>query len=195
MANFIITTRKKRNPKNNLGILSRKELAFDVALIIFCLAGINAADLYDLKKSNLKDNWVLCYNRKKTRDKSDSGAYMEITVPELIRPLFDKHSGVNDKLFNFSKRFVDEMGFLKTVNKGLKEICKELDIQENITTYTFRHSWATIAQNQCGASTELVAFSLNHSSAHKITEGYIRKDYSPADRLNKEVISYVFPKN
>ena len=171
--------------------ISRKELAQDVGKIIFCLAGINAADLYDLNEKALK-GWKLCYKRKKTRDKSGTGAYMEITVLEMIRPLFEKYKGQKGKLFDFSKRYADEKGFVKSVNKGLKAICEELNIEENITTYVFRHSWATIAQNKCGASTELVAFSLNHASVHKITEGYIRKDYSPIDKLNKQVIDFVF---
>ena len=173
--------------------ISRKEMAQDVAWIIFCLAGINVADLYNLKETALnRKNWKLCYNRKKTRDKSGSGAYTEITVPETIRHLFEKYVGEKGKLFVFSKRFSDENGFVKSVNKGLKAICDELGIEETVTTYTFRHSWATIAQNECGASTELVAFALNHSSVHKMTEGYIRKDYTPIDKLNKKVIEFVF---
>jgi site-specific recombinase XerD len=171
--------------------ISRMELARDVSFIIFCLAGINAADLYDMKKSSLSTEWKLCYNRKKTRDKSDTGAYIEILVPAVIRPLFEKYRGGKDSLFIFSTRFSDENRFVKTVNKGLKSLCDDLHIQETVTTYTFRHSWATIAQNQCGASTELVAFSLNHSSAHRVTEGYIRKDYSPIDALNAKVIDFV----
>lgn len=61
-----------------------------------------------------------------------------------------------------------------------------------ISIHTFRYSWATIAQNQCGASTEMVGFALNHASAHKITEGYIEKDYSPISELNNKVINFVF---
>lgn len=172
--------------------LTRKEMAFHVSCLIFFLAGINAADLYDMKKDSLGKDWKLRYNRKKTRDKSSTGSYMEIFIPEIIRPIFDKLKGKKDSLFIFSERFADSTAFVKTVNMGIKSICNELGISENITTYTFRHSWATFAQNECGASTELVAFSLSHSSAHKVTEGYIRKDYTPVDRLNEDVINHVF---
>lgn len=58
--------------------------------------------------------------------------------------------------------------------------------------YISRHSWATIAQNNCGASTAEVGFALNHSSAHRVTEGYIKKDYSPISVLNEKVIACVF---
>jgi len=175
----------------NYDDISRREIGRDIAMMIFCLAGINAADLYDLKDVSLKKSWKLCYKRKKTRDKSDTGAYTEITVPEMIRPLFEKYKGVKGSLFMFSERYTDCIGFVKNVNKGLKAICEDIGV-EKVTTYTFRHSWATIAQNNCGASTEMVAFALNHASVHKITEGYIRKDYTPIDVLNQKVIEYVF---
>jgi site-specific recombinase XerD len=168
------------------------EFSRDVSRLIFCLAGINAADLYDLKSSSLGGDGKLRYNRKKTRDKSGSGAYMEITVPEFIRPLFDRYRGHRDHLFIFAERAANSTVFVKSINRGLKIICKHLSIKENITTYVFRHSWATIAQNECGASTEQIAFALNHASIHKITEGYIRKDYAPIDRLNKKVMQRVF---
>ena len=173
---------------------SRKELGRDVAMMIFCLAGINASDLYDFKTDALRrKDWKLCYNRKKTRGKSKYGAYTEILVHEVIRPLFDKYRGAEDMLLAFSERYANGNDFVKNVNKGLKAICEELGV-EKVTTYTFRHSWATIAQNNCGASTELVAFALNHASVHKVTEGYIRKDYSPIDRLNGQVIEFVLQK-
>ena len=218
--------------------ISREELARDIAMMIFCLAGINAADLYDFKSDVLKaKDWKLCYNRKKTRGKSKFGAYTEILVPDSIRTLFAKYKGTDGTLFMFSERYVCGKDFVKNVNKGLKWICEELEflemseddprrkkkekkkkkdstettkavetptptpkeekkkeyiLKKPLTTYTFRHSWATIAQNNCGASTEMVAFALNHASVHKITEGYIRKDYTPIDDLNIKVIGFVF---
>lgn len=169
---------------------SRMTIAKDVCMLIFCLAGINAADLYDMEKSCL-DGWTLKYRRKKTRDKSDYEAYMEIKVPEIIRPLFIKYEG-NKKLFSFADRYNVEKNFIYCVDKGCKDIMKITGIKTSLSTYVFRHSWATIAQNDCGASTELVAFSLNHASAHKVTEGYIRKSYDPIDKLNEKVIGKVF---
>jgi len=202
-----ILTSKLDFSSNNEGI-SRKEMAQDVGMMIFCLAGINAADLYDLKDSALKDGWKLCYRRKKTRGKSEKGSYMEITVPKPIRHLFGKYEGKNGKLFLFSKRYANDNDFVKHVNIGLKQICEELELIDDkdgnlkkrkkkpvldsaITTYTFRHSWATIARNKCGASTADVAFALTHASAYSVTDGYIQTDYSPNDKLNKKVIDYV----
>ena len=63
--------------------ISRAERAKDVCMLVFCLAGINTADLYDLKPENFK-NGKLCYNRKKTRGRRDDEAYIEIEVPQLF---------------------------------------------------------------------------------------------------------------
>lgn len=175
--------------------ISRAERAKDVCMLIFCLAGINTADLYDLKPENFK-NGKLCYNRKKTRGRRDDEAYIEIVVPPVIMPLFDKYRG-KKALFSFSETYANQKNFNKCINEGIGDIREcynqtHPDQLEYITTYSFRHSWATIAQNQCHASTELIAFSLNHGSAHKTTERYIKKDYSPISELNERVIKLVF---
>lgn len=174
-------------------LLKRKTtgpLALDVAKLVFFLAGINTADLYFMEKDCLKSTYKLIYNRHKTAGKRKDKASMEITVPEEIRPLFDKYKG-SERLFSFSDLYNDNDSFNKYLNKGLKEIC-DLAKVDKITTYSLRHTWGTIAQNNCGASTELVGFCLNHASAHKVTELYIKKDYSKVDILNSEVINFVF---
>lgn len=33
---------------------------------------------------------------------------------------------------------------------------------------------------------------MNHSSAHKVTQGYIKPDYSPISTLNQKVFDYLF---
>jgi site-specific recombinase XerD len=166
-------------------------LALDVVMLSFCLAGMNTADLYYMKNENLKD-WKLTYNRHKTEAEREDNAYFEIKVPKRIRHLFEKYKGANS-LFNFSEMYKCNDDFNKYINKGLKDLCKIAEV-DDVSTYTFRHSWATIAQNQCGASTELVGFALNHASAHRVTEGYIKKDFSPIDVLNDKVINCVFDK-
>jgi integrase len=167
----------------------REELAHDVAAMIIHLAGINTADLYDLQKFELKGK-KLCYTRKKTEKERKDKAYIEITVPEKIIHLIDKYKG-NKRLFSFCELYSDESIFSTAVNKGLKRLCEKANVQK-ITSYYLRHTWATIAKNKCGVSTEFVAFCLNHVSAHKTTEEYIKKDFTPIDELNEKVINYLF---
>lgn len=92
-------------------------------------------------------------------------------------------------MFDFGYKNKEDLN--KYVNKGLKRICEELNIPA-VDTYTFRHSWATIAINNCKASIEDVAFCLNHISAHKVTEKYITKDFTKIDKLNRKVLDVIF---
>lgn len=180
-----------KNPETKLKA-SLPELSKDIAEMVFCLAGMNTADIFELRKSNLKEG-MLCYQRQKTKKFRRDGAYLEIKIPERIMPLFNKYIDDEDSeyLLNFNKRYQDSNCFNINVNHGLKAYCEYNELPK-MCIYNFRHSWATIAQNYCGASIEEVGFALNHSSAHKITEGYIQKDYSPITRLNTKVLDCIF---
>lgn len=169
---------------------SLSELGRDVAEMVFCLAGMNTADLFELRKDNFRDG-ILCYHRQKTKKFRRDGAYLEVKIPKRLMSLFEKYKSDNDYLLNFNLRYQDSNSFNVNVNNGIKKFCKANDLP-NLCVYTFRHSWATIAQNECGASTAEIGFALNHSSAHRVTEGYIRKDYSPISILNQKVIDVVF---
>jgi len=166
------------------------ELSRDVAEMVFCLAGMNTADLYELKKENYRDG-KLCYQRLKTKKFRRDGAYLEITVPSRILPLFEKYKSENEYLFCFNRRYQDLNTFNINVNSGLKPYCTHNGLPP-LCIYSFRHSWATIAQNVCGASTEDVGFALNHSSAHRVTDRYIKKDYTRVTTLNEKVLDVVF---
>jgi integrase len=169
---------------------AREELAQDVMQLVIRLAGINTVDLYELGKAAF-DGEKLCYNRTKTKGKRKDKAYMEIGVMDELKPLFAKYEGRRG-LFSFRDRYADADNFSRAVNKGLGSLCGKAQVQR-ITVYWLRHTWATVAQNECGASTELVGFCLTHASAHRTTEGYIKKDYSPVDRLNRKVVDFIFP--
>lgn len=187
---FFNATVVEKTIYNKREYLSRQKLSQDVAKMIICLAGINAVDLYLLEKENYIDG-KLCYQRKKTKDKRADSAYIEITVPEIIKPLFKDYKGKRNNLLSFRERYSTPDDFCRYINKGMGAVCEESDLP-HITTYCLRHSWATIARNYCNATTEEVAFALNHQSAHKVTEGYILKDYSPIDKLNNKVIDFIF---
>ncbi len=180
-----------KNPETKLKA-SLPELSKDVAEMVFCLAGMNTADIFELRKSNLKKG-VLCYQRQKTKKFRRDGAYLEVKIPNRLLLLFNKYKDDEDSeyLLNFNKRYHDSNCFNINVNSGLKTYC-EYNGLPKMCIYNFRHSWATIAQNHCGATTAEVGFALNHSSAHKVTEGYIQKDYSPISILNEKVIESVF---
>ena len=166
--------------------------AQDVALLSFCLAGMNVADIYELTPENLQ--WdKICYNRAKTKGKRGDRAYIEVSIPLEVMGTIERLSdrAREGYLLNLSARYYDRHTCTSYISRGIAKLCKEAGLPP-MTSYSFRHSWATIARNEVGASEEDVAFALNHISAHRVTDRYIRKDYSRVDRVNIGVISYVF---
>ena len=73
----------------------------------------------------------------------------------------------------------------------VKQIWEKVDPNYKESLYAFRHSWATIAQNECGASLAEVDFGLNHSM-NRMARVYVKIDYSPAWTLNEKVIDFIF---
>ena len=168
--------------------------AQDVARVSFCLAGMNVADLYELTPDNLQ--WdKLCYHRAKTKGKRSDKAYMEVSIPQqAMNALARLTEGARDGfLLNLSARYYDRHSCTSYISRGIAKLCEEAGLPQ-MTSYSLRHSWATIARNEVGASEEDVAFALNHTSAHKVTDRYIRKDYTRVDRLNAMVVDLVFGK-
>lgn len=172
------------------------QLAQDVCKMCFCLGGMNTVDLYRLKKEDYYDG-IIHYKRSKTRGKRTDEAYMEMRVPDIIKPLFEQYKATkkdNDRLLCFSERMTTNDSFSANVNIGIKQICMQMGIdrKDGWDFYTFRHSWGTIAKNDIGAHTEDVAFTMNHSSAHHVTEIYVKKDFSRAWELNEKVLEFIF---
>ena len=174
---------------------SLPELGRDVALLVLCLGGINTVDLFYMKKENYR-NGVIGYNRAKTRHSRADEAYIEMRVEPFIKPVFEKYLADEDDeyLFNFHQRYCDSDSFSANVNNGIKKICKDKGMakEDFYCAYTFRHTWGTIAQNDCDANLYEVAFGMNHSHGFKVTRGYVKLDFSPAWRLNAKVIDFIF---
>ena len=141
-----------------------QELGQDVALISFCMCGINSIDLFYAKKDQYHDG-IFHYNRRKTRRSRSDNAYFEIRVPRFIKPTFEKYLSKDKEfpwLFDFQERLSTPDSFNANVNAGISQICKKVAPDFHASLYSFRHSWATIAQNGCGASLGDIDFALNH---------------------------------
>lgn len=173
-----------------------QKLALDVCKMILCLAGINVADLLDMKKECYYDG-ILHYERKKTRTHRSDKAYIEMRVPEMLYPTLEKYlSKSNDPyLFTFHTRYSTSRSMGTNLGIYIKSICKNylgMPDDEFYTPYTFRHTWATIAQNDIGANYAEIGFAMNHATTHKITSGYVKPDFSRAWELNEKVVEKVF---
>ncbi len=180
------------------GLSYRERMGCDVALLSFCLAGMNTVDLYNLRRDSLKDG-VVRYHRSKTCTRRSDGAYFEIQANETALELIEKYRSTaegSEYLLCFRQRYRDARSFNAVANCGINKFCERLGMSEGAryTVYTFRHTWATIARNVCGASLSEVGFAMNHIQGDSVTRGYIKPDFSPAWRLNERVQWVVFGK-
>lgn len=168
---------------------SREELARDCFVMSLFLAGINSADLYHAE--SLSKEWVLAYERTKTRTRRADRARQRITVPEYLRPLFKKYSDREHiKVLNFHHRYAGTAEFNAAINKGLKNVGAAVGIP-GLHYYQARHSFATIARNDLRFSLDDVSKCLVHVPTNPTTDIYIKQDYSVVDEVNRAVLEWV----
>ncbi|WP_437369276.1 phage integrase SAM-like domain-containing protein [Maribacter litoralis] len=119
-------------------------------LASYMLYGISFMDLAFLKVQNIIDNRIK-FQRKKTSKPYD----INIT-PQLkeILSFYLKNKSKSDFIFPIVKRdsfelqYKDVLWARKRYNKGLKEIANKCAIEQRLTSYVSRHSFATQAMLQ-----------------------------------------------
>jgi integrase len=165
----------------------RGELARDIFMISFYLAGMNIADIYECTKPA---KGRITYKRKKTRTRRRDSATMSIAVPDELLPYLEKYPS-QTSLFGFSGNYKNLEAFRKAIGKGMEQV-RDLSGVPGVTSYYARHSWATIARNVCKISKDDIAFALNHVRRDtKVTDIYIEEDFSIVDRAIRKVLDKI----
>lgn len=90
---------------------------------------------------------------------------------DYIFPLLDSRKDYSDRIFLFNQ--VSSKNAL--INKYLGKIANhnEVKIEKKLSFHISRHSWASIAKNEKGLSTEMISELLNHSNI-TITKAYLQ---------------------
>lgn len=178
VASFVPSGRKSK----------RASFARDIYMLSFYLAGMNIADMYALNKIGDR----IEYNRVKTKNRRKDDAFISVgMIPEALEIISRYRDLTGNMAFDFNKRYSLAQSMTTAVNAGLKIMCEELGI-DYIQFYSARHSFATIARNDCNVSKDDIALCLNHSSGHSITDTYIKQDFSRIDGVIKKVVDFVF---
>lgn len=156
-------------------------------MLSFYLVGINLIDLYYL--TDYKSGRI-SYNRRKTSRRREDGAFISIKVEPEAESLMEKYiDTTRERALCFHKRYGNHTDFVKNVNIGLKQFAETIGLEAPITSYWARHSWATIARNDCGGCKDDINLALNHvDKGMAVTDIFIAKDWSIIDRANRKVI-------
>ncbi len=163
----------------NVKLEGKNAWARDFFFLSFYLIGMNIIDLYYLKE--LKAGRIL-YRRAKT------GRIYNIKVLPQAKKLIKKYKGKNF-LLNFADMYANPDNLKKAVSKYLRSAVKAAEINEPVTSYYARHSWATIASS-LGISKDIIAHALGHGN-DTVTDVYIDFDLNKVDLANQNVISAI----
>ncbi|MFV0506288.1 MAG: tyrosine-type recombinase/integrase [Bacteroidales bacterium] len=159
-----------------------EERARDMWLFCYLCNGINMKDVANLKFKNL-DNKHIYFVRSKTQ-RATKGKQKTIVILRMdkINEIIQKWGNLPDNQDDYifpilSKGDTPKQEHekvkqaIKTTNKYTKRIAKELGLDLNLTTYSARHSFATVLKRS-GASSEYIRESLGHSS-ERVTQNYL----------------------
>lgn len=144
-----------------------KQFAYDIFKFSYLCAGISFVDIANLTKDNIQ-NGKLIYTRQKT--------HHEIRVlickqaMEIIKK-YDYHYSKSGYLFPIFSMQIHKTPQQKMnrvhkvrsqINKELKSIAAEIGINEHLTTYVARHSFATVLKRS-GVNIELISELMGHA--------------------------------
>ena len=160
----------------------------DIYILSFLLAGMNAVDMLNCRMVNGR----IEYERQKTKDRRKDNAFISVYVHPLALPIINKYRDLSGKnLFDFYKRYSNVRNLTKGIHRGMRSLCEELGI-DYIQFYSARHSFATIARNECDISKDDISLCMNHSSGKTVTDTYIKQDFLRIDKVINKVVEYVF---
>ncbi len=170
----------------------RQQQVLTYFLLMFMLRGMPFIDLAHLRKSDLR-NRRITYRRHKT------GKLMVVDVPPDTMRLLQKYRDKTDSEYLFpllhGGLFMEEhhhryQETLRHFNRELARLMKQLLPGVSVSSYTARHTWATLAYHN-GVPVGLISQSLGHSSI-RVTMTYLKPfDAEVIDRINRQVISLV----
>lgn len=165
----------------------------DIFMLMFYLIGVNAADLFTAKPSQVVGGRFE-YVRQKT------GVFYSIKIEPEARAILRKYRGKRLLLepCEHYKRYED---FLHHMNDALKKIGYVYNTRESrtgtplfpeLSTYWTRYSWSSIAFNHNYHFRDLIGKGLGHSWARdKVTDIYLNMDRKLVDEVNREVLDIV----
>lgn len=160
---------------------SMAEMAKDYWVFIYLCNGLNVKDLCLLKRKDIQGD-ILTFERAKTKRSKNNGEKITVSIKPQAKAIISKWGqlSINPETYVFphlqkgmtaeaERKAIQQV--TKNINKYMKRIAKDLELNKEVTTYFARHSFATVLRNS-GASTEFISEALGHSSM-KTTKSYL----------------------
>ena len=163
--------------------------AQELFILMFSLRGMPFVDLAYLRKSDLRDN-VITYRRRKT------GRPLSVTLTPEAMILVKKYMNRDPSspyLFPLLKSregtkeaYREYQLALRSFNQQLMLLGELLGLSDKLSSYTARHTWATLARDY-GAPISVISAGLGHTS-EEMTRVYLKDfDVSMLNQVNSIV--------
>lgn len=195
------TNTKKAFDSNQLGTLFQataetpeQEKARDFWFFSFVCNGMNMKDILHLKWKNINGGQIEFVREKTKRTKKGNIKPIQVPLTAFAKSFIEKY-GTNEKKPNgfvfpileenmtAEKLHLAKMNFIRFVNQHIKKLARANGLNENISSYWARHSFATTAVRK-KASLEFVSEALGHSDL-KTTKNYFA---GFEDKTKKEIL-------
>lgn len=176
----------KKMKELDLSLKPALDFARDMFIFSFCTRGMSFVDMAYLKKSDLKNGYLI-YRRKKT------GQLLTIEWTRQMQALVDKYKGNPTQYLlplivreDGTERRQYQNQMMK-INRGLKEIASLMHLSVPLSLYYSRHSWATIARGK-SIPLSVISEGLGHDS-ELTTQIYLDSIKSiEVDRANRKIL-------
>lgn len=165
------------------------EFARDLFIFSYCTRGMSFVDIAYLRKSEVRSGMIR-YTRKKTRQP------LLICVEGPIRQLVEKYSkrpNTSPYLFPIlpgedpKSDYTHYRAALNRHNRLLQKLSEMLPGKKPLSSYTARHSWASVARN-LQIPLSVISAGLGHTS-ERTTEIYLSTlDHSIVDSANQRLL-------
>lgn len=170
------------------GQTGKQRFARDMFMFSFLTRGMSFVDMAHLTKENLKGN-ILTYRRRKT-GQTISVLWLECMQDIVDRwPSLDGHHllGILDE--NIEPLEKQYRKCQMSVNYMLRNLCRDIGAGDNVTMYSARHSWASIAK-ELDIPVAVISDGMGHDSV-ATTQIYLNTISSRIDMANDKVISSI----
>lgn len=154
------------------------QLGKDYWFFSYLCNGANITDIAKLTADNIM-NGEICFYRAKTINRSKKPKLIQATLTPEMSAIISKYGKLvaGEYIFPILRKEINPVeerniikNFTKLVNEKMEIICKDLGI-EKATTYTARHSFATVLKRS-GVSISFISDQLGHTDS-KTTENYL----------------------
>lgn len=165
-------------------------LTRDIFIFSYCTRGMAFVDIAFLSREDIVND-AICYTRRKT------GQTLEIHIEPCINTIIQRYINENKAspyIFPLITTTDPEIAYtqyqtaLGYHNIKLKRLSKLIGLEIPLTSYTPRHTWATIARNH-DVPVSIISAGMGHTS-EKTTQIYLASlENSIIDRANQGILA------